>query len=235
IHDSEAAYRKSVSDSFFTVEDALQYIAGLPVRDCSKAAFCASMVRTTLKCIHDECVHYAAGTYQSDNDVGDGRCLSIMLLEATATTCEVCASLSAVPQTTSNIEQCKIDAENLNKTLVEVLHVVRGRNLNEVKSLGDANTFSHLTNLLADAQLLLEAIDVHSLPDSSLYVKLLGNVENTLCDAVSTCIRKQCAGNPEYSVPTECDCANPNEWDFPSPRIESAYQSLVADSMGYIR
>ncbi|MDD9361676.1 MAG: hypothetical protein PV344_01965, partial [Anaplasma sp.] len=49
IHDSEAAYRKSVSGGFFTVEDALQYIAGLPVRDCSKAAFCASMVRTTLK------------------------------------------------------------------------------------------------------------------------------------------------------------------------------------------
>ncbi|WP_080651092.1 hypothetical protein [Anaplasma phagocytophilum] len=132
-----------------------------------------------------------------------------------------------------DIENCKRTVLGVGAKLQAALSVLRGRSLNEVKSLGDANVFSHITGLLADAKLLLEAIDVSSLPNPELHGELLNNVRKTLCEAAAVCVKQQCMGNPEYGVPVEFDCANPRAWGFSSTNVEAAYPSLVADSMGY--
>ncbi|ANC34352.1 hypothetical protein P029_03160 [Anaplasma phagocytophilum str. Norway variant2] len=89
--------------------------------------------------------------------------------------------------------------------LQEVLSALRGRNITEATSLGDANALSCITGTVADAQLLLESIDVHSLPNPALHGELLNNVRKRLCEAASICIGLQCAGNPEYMTPQESD------------------------------
>ncbi|WP_226988806.1 hypothetical protein [Anaplasma phagocytophilum] len=235
IRDNEGEVsRKSVSGAFFVAEDLLQCIAKLPVLDCSTTAFCTSVVRAAMKCAYDEHRRNAEGTHQRDSDVGDGHCLSIMLLEAVSTTHAVHTSFNTIPTVTEgDIENCKRTVLGVGAKLQAALSVLRGRSLNEVKSLGDANAVSYITGLIADAQLLLEDIDVHSLPNPELHGELLNNVRKTLCEAAAVCVKQQCMGNPEYGVPAECDCANPQDWDFPSTNVEAAYPSVVADSMGY--
>ncbi|QLL67286.1 hypothetical protein O998_02910 [Anaplasma phagocytophilum str. Norway variant1] len=124
------------------------------------------------------------------------------------------------------------DIENYKRTIFGVgeklqaaLSVLRDRSLNELKSLGDANAFSYMTGLIADAQLLLEDIYVHSLPNPTLHGELLNRIREILLDAGSLCIGQQYAANPEYSVPAELDCANPKAWGFPSTRF-AAYEYL---------
>ncbi|KDB56261.1 hypothetical protein O997_03895 [Anaplasma phagocytophilum str. MRK] len=234
IRDNEGEVsRKSVSGAFFVAEDLLQCIAKLPVLDCSTTAFCTSVVRAAMKCAYDEHRRNADGTHQRDIDIGDSHCLSIMLLEATAAAYEVCSAFSAVPVATSDVEQSKTHAGDLHKKLRAALSVLRGKSGSDIRSLGNANALSHITGLLADAQSLLESIDVHSLPNPELHGELLNNVRKTLCEAAAVCVKQQCMGNPEYGIPAECDCANPQDWDFPSTNVEAAYPSLVADSMGY--
>ncbi|SCV63719.1 hypothetical protein ANAPH2_00723 [Anaplasma phagocytophilum] len=72
---------------------------------------------------------------------------------------------------------------------------------------------------MADAQLLLESIDVRLLPNPMLHGELLDCTREILLGIGSLCIRLQCAGNPEYSVPAEFDCAHPNEGGFPSTKF----------------
>ncbi|WP_248886792.1 hypothetical protein [Anaplasma phagocytophilum] len=225
--------RKSVSGAFFVAEDLLQQCTAKSPAfdDHPEAALCTSVVRAAMKCAYDEHRRNAEGTHQRDSDVGDGHCLSMMLLEATAATCEVCAAFSAVPAATSDVGRGKILAGDLNGKLGAALSVLHGRHLSGIRSLGDANVFSYITGILADAQLLLEDIDVHSLPNPELHGELLNNVRKTLCEAAAICIKQQCAGNPEYSVPAECDCNNPNEWGFPSTDIEDLVASLLGDLM----
>ncbi|SBO14980.1 hypothetical protein ANAPC1_01358 [Anaplasma phagocytophilum] len=88
---------------------------------------------------------------------------------------------------------------------------MRGRNLDDTTSLGNANALSFVMGLVADAHLLLESIDVNTIPDPVQHEKLLANVRNTLHEAASICIKQQCIGSPEYRVPAECDCQNPQE------------------------
>ncbi|WP_155638059.1 hypothetical protein [Anaplasma phagocytophilum] len=230
MHDGEGEeFRKSVSGAAYVADDLLLSCAALPVLDCSTTAFCTSVVRTAIKCAYDEHKHNAEGTHQCDAEVGEGYCLSMMLIEAAATACNLDYSMSAVPEATSGIEQCKTAIHNLVEKVGAALAAVRGRNLDEIKSLGDANASSYITGLVADAQLLLESIDVNTIPDPVRHGQLFTNLRNALCEAASICIKQQCAGNPEYSVPAECDCQNPQEWDFPSTSMEAVYSSLVGD------
>ncbi|EOA62300.1 hypothetical protein [Anaplasma phagocytophilum] len=234
IRDNEGEVsRKSVSGAFFVAEGLLQRIAKLPVLDCSTTAFCTSVVRAAMKCAYDEHKRNTEGTHQSDNEVGAGHCLSIMLVEAAANACNLDSSMSAVVEAPNSVELCKIVLHDLMGMIGISLATLRDRSLVQVKSLGNANVLSYITGLVADALLLLEAIDVSSLPNPELHGELLNNVRKTLCETASICIKQQCAGSPEYSVPAECDCDNPQEWDFPSTNVEAAYPSVVADSMGY--
>ncbi|UQD54838.1 hypothetical protein ESP60_05220 [Anaplasma phagocytophilum] len=124
-----------------------------------------------------------------------------------------------------DIENCKRTILGVGEKLQAALSALRGRSLNEVKSLEDANVFSHITGTLADAQSLLEAIDAQLLPHPELHEELLANVRNTLHEAASIFIKQQCAANPEYSVPAVLDCNNPKAWGFPSTRF-AAYEYL---------
>ncbi|SBO14979.1 hypothetical protein ANAPC1_01357 [Anaplasma phagocytophilum] len=104
IHDGEGEEsRKSVSSAAFVVNDLLLSCAALPVSDCPKTAFCTSAVRAAMFCAYDEHRHNAAGTHQSDDEVGAGNCLSMMLIEAAANACNLDYSMSAVPEATSGI------------------------------------------------------------------------------------------------------------------------------------
>ncbi|WP_145915494.1 hypothetical protein [Anaplasma phagocytophilum] len=234
IYDSEEEeFRKSVSGTAYVADDLLLSCAALPVLDCSTTAFCASVVRAAMNCAYDEHKRNAEGTHQCDDEVGESYCLSMMLIEAAATACDLDYSMSAVPEATSSIEQCKTAIHNLVEKVGAALAAVCGRNLDEIKSLGDANASSYITGLVAGAQQLLESIDVDTLPDPVRHGELLHRTREILIDAGSLCIRLQCAGDPEYSVPAECDCQNPQEWDFPSTSMEAASPSSVVYSRGY--
>ncbi|QLL67300.1 hypothetical protein O998_03535 [Anaplasma phagocytophilum str. Norway variant1] len=152
-----------------------------------------------------------------------------MLIDAATHACEFDYSVDTVQEVTGAVEQCKTAVHTLIEKIGAALAAVRGRNLDDIRSLGDANVYSFVLGLVADAQLLLEAVDVQLLPHPELHVELLANVRKTLCEAASICIKQQCAGNPEYSVPAECDCQNPQEWDFPSTSMEAVYSILVGD------
>ncbi|WP_433846674.1 hypothetical protein AB9K21_01835 [Anaplasma phagocytophilum] len=230
MHDGEGEeFRNIVSSAAYVADDLLLSCAALPVLDCSTTAFCASVVRAAMNCAYDEHKRNAEGTQQCDDEVGEGYCLSMMLIEAEATACDLDYSMSAVQEATSGIEQCKTAIHNLVAKVGAALAAVRGRNLNEIKSLGDANVSSYITGLVADAQQLLESIDVDTLPDPVQHEKLLANLRNALCEAAAVCVKQQYMGNPEYGVPAECDCQNPQEWDFPSTSMEAVYSSLVGD------
>ncbi|SBO14410.1 hypothetical protein ANAPC1_00764 [Anaplasma phagocytophilum] len=95
--------------------------------------------------------------------------------------------------------------EKIKEKLQEALAVMRGIRLSEIKSLEDANVCSRVLGLVADAQLLLESIDVYSSQNPAVYRVLLNNVRYKLCEAASMCIKQQCAGNPEYMTPQESD------------------------------
>ncbi|WP_231106742.1 hypothetical protein, partial [Anaplasma phagocytophilum] len=225
-------YRRSTSHTFFTAEGLLQQcMAKSPAFDGHpEAAFCASVVRAAMKCAYDEHRRNAEGTHQRDSDVGEGHCLYIILAEATAAAYEVCSAFSAVPVATSYVEQCKIVLHDLTEKIGASLSVLRGRSIGEIRSLGDANVYSFVLGLVADAQLLLESIDVSALPDHVQYEKLFTNIGRALCEAASICVKQQCAGNPEYGVPAECDCQNPQEWNFPSTNVAAVSLSIVADA-----
>ncbi|QLL66818.1 hypothetical protein O998_03340 [Anaplasma phagocytophilum str. Norway variant1] len=95
--------------------------------------------------------------------------------------------------------------EKIKEKLQEALAVMRGIRLSEIKSLEDANVCSDVLGLVADAQLLLESINVYSSQNPSVNRVLLNNVRYKLCEAASICIGLQCAGNPEYMTPQESD------------------------------
>ncbi|QLL67297.1 hypothetical protein O998_03345 [Anaplasma phagocytophilum str. Norway variant1] len=138
-------------------------------------------------------------------------------------------SFNAILPIVGDIENCKRTVLGIVEKLQAALSALRGRNLNDVKSLGDANALSCVTGIVADAQALLESIDMCLLPNPTLHGELLHRTREILIDVGSLCIRLQCAGNPEYSVPTEPDGAA-HEWDFPSTSVEVAFPSVVIDS-----
>ncbi|ANC34353.1 hypothetical protein P029_03165 [Anaplasma phagocytophilum str. Norway variant2] len=157
------------------------------------------------------------------------RHLSSMLLEAVSAMYTVQTSFNAILPIVGDIENCKRTVLGIVEKLQAALSALRGRNLNDVKSLGDANALSCVTGIVADAQALLESIDMCLLPNPTLHGELLHRTREILIDVGSLCIRLQCAGNPEYSVPTEPDGAA-HEWDFPSTSVEVAFPSTVIDS-----
>ncbi|SCV61819.1 hypothetical protein ANAPRD1_01136 [Anaplasma phagocytophilum] len=230
--DEKESNRKSASHAFSTVASILQRMVGHPVRDSTDTRLC-KIVQISMERALEEHERNAAGVCISNDVFGSSYNLSIMLLEAAANACNLDYSMSAVPEATSGIEQCKIVLHDLTEKIGASLSVLRGRSIGEIRSLGDANVFSYITGLIADAQLLLEDIGVHSLPNPELHGELLNNVRKTLCEAAAICIKQQYAGNPEYSVPAECDCANPQEWDFPSTNVAAASLSPVVASKGY--
>ncbi|WP_081080923.1 hypothetical protein, partial [Anaplasma phagocytophilum] len=123
----------------------------------------------------------------NDDVFGSGCNLSIMLLEAVSAIHIVSTALNTILPIDGDIENCKRTILGIGEKLQEALSVLRGRSLNEVKSLGDANVFSYITGILADAQSLLEAVDVQLLPHPELHVELLANVRKTLQEAATIC------------------------------------------------
>ncbi|WP_196765928.1 hypothetical protein [Anaplasma phagocytophilum] len=222
--DEKESNRKSALHAFSTIASMLQCMVGHPVPDSTDTQLC-KIVQISMERAFEEHERNAAGVCINDDVFGSGCNLSIMLLEAVSTMHAVQTSFNAISPIAGDIEKCKRTVLGIGEKLQEALAVLRGRSLNEVTSLGDANAFSHITGILADAQLLLGAIDLSSLPNPELHVELLANVRNTLHEAAAICIKQQCAGNPEYSVPVECDCANPNEGGFPSTKF-AAYKYL---------
>ncbi|SCV66337.1 hypothetical protein ANAPH1_01021 [Anaplasma phagocytophilum] len=231
--DEKESNRKSASHAFSTVASILQRMVGHPVRDSTDTRLC-KIVQISMERALEEHERNAAGVCISNDVFGSSYNLSIMLLEAVSTMYAVYTSFNTTPTVIEgDIENYKRTIFGVGEKLQAALSVLRGRSLNEVKSLGDANVFSYITGLIADAQLLLEDIGVHSLPNPELHGELLNNVRKTLCEAAAICIKQQYAGNPEYSVPAECDCANPQEWDFPSTNVAAASLSPVVASKGY--
>ncbi|WP_231106424.1 hypothetical protein [Anaplasma phagocytophilum] len=143
--------------------------------------------------------------YRPPHAVIHQRNISSMLLEAVSAIHIVSNALNAIPPIDGDIENCKRTVLGIGEKVQEALAVMRGRSLTEVKSLGDANALSCITGTVADAQLLLESVDVRSLPNPALHGELLNNVRKRLCEAASMCIKLQCAGNPEYMTPQESD------------------------------
>ncbi|SCV61680.1 hypothetical protein ANAPH2_00052 [Anaplasma phagocytophilum] len=230
--DEKESNRKSALHAFSTAVSILQRMVGHPVPDSTDTQLC-KIVQISMERALEEHERNAAGACINDDVFGSGCNLSIMLLEAVSTMHAVHTSFNTTPTVIEgDIENCKRTILGIGEKLQEALSVLRGRSLNEVKSLGDANVFSHITGILADAQSLLEAVDVQLLPHPELHVELLANVRKTLCEAAAICIKQQYAGNPEYSVPAECGCENPQDWNFSSTNVESASPSSVADPRG---
>ncbi|WP_231106684.1 hypothetical protein [Anaplasma phagocytophilum] len=229
--DEKESNRKSALHAFSTVASILQRMVGHPLPDSIDTQLC-KIVQISMERALEEHVRNAAGVCINDDVFGSGYNLSIMLLEAVSTMHAVHTSFNTTQTVIEgDIENCKRTILGIGEKLQEALAVLRGRSLNEVTSLGDANAFSHITGLLAYAQSLLESIDVNSLPSHALHGKLLNNVRNTLQEAAAICIKQQYAGNPEYSAPAECDCANHRAWGFPSTRFAAIDTSLVGDFM----
>ncbi|KJV64057.1 hypothetical protein APHMUC_0523 [Anaplasma phagocytophilum str. ApMUC09] len=229
--DEKESNRKSALHAFSTAVSILQRMVGHPVPDSTDTQLC-KIVQISMERALEEHERNAAGACINDDVFGSGCNLSIMLLEAVSTMHAVHTSFNTTPTVIEgDIENCKRTILGVGEKLQEALSVLRGRSLNEVKSLGDANVFSHITGILADAKSLLEAVDVQLLPHPELHVELLANVRKTLCEAAAICIKQQYAGNPEYSVPAEFDCANPRAWGFPSTRFAAIDTSLVRDFM----
>ncbi|SCV63004.1 hypothetical protein ANAPH1_00321 [Anaplasma phagocytophilum] len=230
--EEQESNRKSALHAFSTAASILQRMVGHPVPNSTATQLC-KIVQISMERAFEEHERNAAGVCINDDVFGSGCNLSIMLLEAVSTMHAVHTSFNTTPTVIEgDIENCKRTILGVGEKLQAALSVLRGRSLNEVKSLGDANVFSHITGLLADAQSLLEAVDVQLLPHPELHVELLANVRKTLCEAAAICIKQQCAGNPEYSVPAECGCENPQDWNFSSTNVESASPSSVADPRG---
>ncbi|ANC34354.1 hypothetical protein P029_03170 [Anaplasma phagocytophilum str. Norway variant2] len=229
--EEQEANRKSALHAFSTVASILQRMVGHPVPDSTDTQLC-QIVQISMERALEEHERNAAGVCINDDVFGSGYNLSIMLLEAVSAIYTVQTSFNAISPIDGDIENCQRTILGVGEKLQEALAALRGRSLNEVKSLGDANVFSHITGLLADAQSLLEAVDVQLLPHPELHVELLANVRKTLCEAAAICIKQQYAGNPEYSVPVECGCENPQDWNFSSTNVESASPSSVADPRG---
>ncbi|WP_248886763.1 hypothetical protein [Anaplasma phagocytophilum] len=169
--------------------------------------------------------------YMPPQAVMHQRHLSSMLLEGVSAMYIVHTSFNAIPPIVCEIENCKRTVLGIEEKLQEALSALHGRHLSGVRSLGDANALSCITGIVADAQALLESIDMRSLPNPTLHGELLNRTREILLGVGSLCIELQCAGNPEYSVPAECDCNNPNEWGFPSTDIEDLVASLLGDLM----
>ncbi|ANC34282.1 hypothetical protein P029_02730 [Anaplasma phagocytophilum str. Norway variant2] len=217
--------RKSASHAFSTVASILQRMVGHPVHDSTDTRLC-TIVQISMGRALEEHERNADGVCINDDVFGSGCNLSIMLLEAVSTMYAVYTSFNTTPTVIEgDIENYKRTIFGVGEKLQAALSVLRGRSLNELKSLGDANAFSYMTGLIADAQLLLEDIYVHSLPNPTLHGELLNRIREILLDAGSLCIGQQYAANPEYSVPAELDCANPKAWGFPSTRF-AAYEYL---------
>ncbi|EOA62299.1 hypothetical protein [Anaplasma phagocytophilum] len=224
--------RKSALHAFSTAASILQRMVRHLVPDSTDTQLC-KIVQISIERAFEEHERNAAGVCINDDVFGSGCNLSIMLLEAVSTMHAVHTSFNTTPTVIEgDIENCKRTILGVGEKLQAALSVLRGRSLTDVKSLGDANVFSHITGILADAQSLLEAIDVRLFPNPTLHGELLNNVRKTLCEAAAICIKQQCAGNPEYSVPTELDCANPRAWGFPSTKFAAVATSLVGDFIG---
>ncbi|KJV66930.1 hypothetical protein APHNP_0235 [Anaplasma phagocytophilum str. ApNP] len=133
------------------------------------------------------------------------RHLSSMLLGAVSAIYTVQTSFNAISPIAGDIENCQRTVLGIGEKVQEALAVLRGRDLTDVPSLGNVNALSHITGLVADAQLLLESIDVRLLPNPMLHGELLNRTREILLGIGSLCIRLQCAGNPEYMTPQESD------------------------------
>ncbi|SBO30046.1 hypothetical protein ANAPC2_00095 [Anaplasma phagocytophilum] len=168
--------------------------------------------------------------YKPPQAVMQQRHLSSMLLEAVSAIYTVQTSFNAISPIDGDIENCQRTVLGIGEKLQAALSALRCRNFTDVPSLGNVNALSHITGLVADAQALLESIDMCLLPNPTLHGELLDCTREILLGIGSLCIRLQCAGNPEYRVPTEYDCGNPKAWNFPSTSVEVAFPSVVIDS-----
>ncbi|WP_196763858.1 hypothetical protein, partial [Anaplasma phagocytophilum] len=158
--EEQESNRKSALHAFSTAASILQRMVGHPLPDSIDTQLC-QIVQISMERALEEHERNAAGVCINDDVFGSGCNLSIMLLEAVSTMHAVHTSFNTTPRVIEgDIENCKRTILGVGEKLQAALSVLRGRSLNEVKSLGDANVFSHITGLLADAQSLLEAVDV---------------------------------------------------------------------------
>ncbi|EOA62260.1 hypothetical protein [Anaplasma phagocytophilum] len=194
------------------VDDAQLLLESIDVNSLPNPALHGELLNRTRKILLDSgalCISLQCGAdpeYRPPHQaVMQQRNLSSMLLEAVSAMYTVQTSFNAISPIAGDIENCKSTVLGIGEKLQEALSVLRGRSLTDVPSLGNVNVLSHITGLVADAQLLLESIDVRLLPNPMLHGELLNRTREILIDAGSLCIRLQCAGNPEYRPPQESD------------------------------
>ncbi|SBO14754.1 hypothetical protein ANAPC1_01121 [Anaplasma phagocytophilum] len=199
------------------VDDAQQLIQNIDMSALPNPTLHRELLNRTRKslidagslCISLQCA--ADPEYKPPQAVIHQLNLYSMLLDGVSAMYIVHTSFNAIPPIDGDIENCQRTVLGIVEKLQAALSALRGRNLTDVPSLGNVNVLSHITGLVADAQLLLESIDVNSLPNPPLHGELLNNVRKRLCEAASMCIKQQCAGNPEYMTPQESDF-DPGVW-----------------------
>ncbi|WP_155736506.1 hypothetical protein, partial [Anaplasma phagocytophilum] len=160
------------------------------------AVFCSAIKRTSEEYWDMEV------TFQSDYAVIYQRNLFSMLLEASAMVYLVNASCAARVQIAGKPDRCACSVlETLDK-VQQALSALKGRKkLCVAQSLGDANVCSFITGSVADAQRLIDNIDMSSLPNPTLHCVLLNRTREILIDVGALCTRLLCTADPKYRPP----------------------------------
>ncbi len=218
----ETANRDSASYAHSALEAVLLRLLHGLAPSCPDTRFFAAVLRAAMTRTSEEYKDWrdqTEGMPTSDCSVIHQRNLSLMLLESSAMVYLVNASCAKRVQEEGKPDHC---ARSVLKTLEKVqqaLSTLKGRKkLCVAQSLRDANVCSFIIGSVADAQQLIDNIDMNALPNPALQSVLLNRTREILSEAGALCIRLQCAGDPEYRIPEEA-VFDLNTWNIPSTHL----------------